>query len=343
MLQSLRLEQFRNFNDSQFSFAHKTAIVGNNGVGKSNLIEAIRLLSIGKSFKTNRLDEAIAFGKPFFRLGVERANKLSSIEFFYGMQFSSQVVTERQLKIGGKETNWADFWGSFPTVLFIPTDVDIVLGAPLVRRRYIDGLLWQTDREFRQSHLEIAKVLRERSALLFLIKINRAAKNELQPWDELLVNLTAKIRKYRGDYINFLQQSITDNQSVFTSGAKVEVKYKENKAEPETVFKEEVRLAQNLVGPHRDELEIEFNDQSARRYTSRGQARAIVLSLKIAEATFLRDKTGKVPTILLDDMFSELDAPTSSKLFGLLAEEYQLVASSIEPNQLIKGWETITL
>lgn len=343
-VRSLKLERFRSFADTSFNFEPKTALIGDNGAGKSNLIEALRLLSVGKSFKSNRLDEAIRFNEPFFRLELTRRNQENqTVEFFYGTQFEHSVGKERQLRVNKQLLGWNEFWGQFPSVLFIPTDLEIIIGSPQVRRRYIDGLLWQTDREFRQSHLELSRVLRERSALLYLLKINRAGPDELSPWNELLVELSQKIRTYRRAYVAFLTDHLTTEGSVFTSGATVTLRYEENPAEPAEVYKEELRLAQNLVGPHRDELEIFFDDQSARRFTSRGQARAIVIMLKVAEATFLQEKSGQAPLILLDDMFSELDRPTAQALFNRFGEMYQIVASSIEPNSLTKGWHQVNL
>ncbi|QQG49747.1 MAG: DNA replication and repair protein RecF [Candidatus Berkelbacteria bacterium] len=339
----LTLEKFRNFEASSFELGAKTAVVGYNGSGKSNFIEALRLLSVGKSNKTSSLDEAICFDQPFFRLALERANdQTQTVDFFYGAQFAASAVKDRQLKVNNQPTSWAEFWGKFPSVLFVPDDLEIVIGAPQVRRRYLDGLLWQTDKEFRQNHLELSRVLRERSALLFLLKTNRAGREELSPWNDLLLDLGGKVRHHRKQYVEFLQARLTKDGPVFTD-VDIELFYKENTSTPESVLKEELRLAQNLVGPHRDELEIHFGDRSARRYTSRGQARAIVVALKVAEAAFLAKRTGEKPLILLDDMFSELDAPTAEKLFNRFGDQYQIVATSIETNPLTKDWQQIVL
>lgn len=339
----LALEQFRNFETSSFEFDTKTAVVGHNGSGKSNLVEALRLLSVGKSNKTSYLDEAIRFEAPFLRLILERSNhERQEVEFFYGAQFPNSSSKDRQLKVNNQPTSWAEFWGKFPSVLFVPNDLEIVIGSPQVRRRYLDALLWQTDKEFRQSHLELSRVLRERSALLFLLKTNRAGKEELSPWNDLLLDLGGKVRSYRRAYVKFLQDSLKEDGPVFANAA-IGLHYKDNDLTPEAALKEELRLAQNLVGPHRDELEISFGDRSARRYTSRGQARAIVVALKVAEAAFLAEKTGESPLILLDDMFSELDTPTAEKLFGRFGDRYQMVATSIEPNPLIENWRQIDL
>lgn len=343
-VRSLELEHFRSFERAKFGFSERTAVIGPNGAGKSNLIEALRLLSIGKSNKTSRLDEAIHFDKPFFRLRLERGNgQKQEVSLFYGTQFEQSQGKERRLLVDNHEASYHEFWGDFPSVLFVPDDLEVVLGSPGARRRYLDSVIWQTDKEFRQSHLELTRVLRERSALLYLLKTNRASPDELTPWNELLTDLSGKVRSRRKDYVAFLGSQIDKIGTVFTHEAPLAVTYQQNSLQPEEAYREEIRLAQNLVGPHRDELVIEFGGRSARRYTSRGQARAVVLVLKLAETAFLRARTKQPPLLLLDDMFSELDESTAGALFMRFERDCQIVASSITPNSLIEGWERVTL
>lgn len=343
-LHRLGLEQYRNFPSNRFDFKERTAVIGLNGAGKSNLIEALRLLSVGKSFKTSRLDEAVRFGEQYFRLKAEvKQAEYELIEFFYGLPFPSSPIKERQLILDKKAINWTDFWGRFPSVLFIPNDIEIVIGAPQLRRRYLDSILWQVDAEFRHDHLELSRVLKERSSLLFLIKVNRSAPDELSPWNELLTNLSERIRHKRQGLVEFFQEKMRLDMPKFTDRWQSNIDYKINPVKPDEVYKEEVRLAQNLVGPQRDELEIFFNDASARKFASRGQARAIVVLLKAAEAAFLKERSRTSPLVLLDDMFSELDQPTAETLFLLFGNDYQVVASSIEPSPLISDWHQIRL
>lgn len=340
----LRLEHFRSFTDSLFTFESKTALIGNNGAGKSNLIEALRLLSVGKSFKTSRLDDAIMFEQPYFRLTEKfTGSDLREVSFFYGVPYPAMPNRERALKVNGQDSGWSDYWGKQPSVLFIPDDIEIVIGAPQIRRRYLDSILWQTSAAFRQEHQELTRVLRERSALLFMVKVNRASQQELYPWNELLIKLTTKIRAHRRQFAEFLAQDLQRAPTVFTSGAAVTAIYQEGDIDPDKVSREEIRLSQNLIGPHRDELEIRFNDQVARRFTSRGQARAIVVMLKLAEARFLEIGTRTAPLVLLDDMFSELDLPTAEALFSQFNPGYPVVATSIAANPLVTKWHAISL
>ncbi len=340
----LSLERFRSFSASRYPLSHKMAIIGQNGAGKSNLIEALRLLSVGKSFKTSRLDDVIQFGAPFFRLSVgQLSSKLREVSLFYGTAYPQDPTRQRSLRVNGQETTWNDYWGRWPSVLFVPSDIEIVIGSPQIRRRYLDSILWQTSIEFRSNLTELGRVLRERSALLFLVKINRAGRDELHPWNELLSRLSTLVRENRRELVGFIQSKLVGAPSVFTSGADIQVAYEEGDSRSLNLLADEIRLAQNLIGPHRDDFEIRFNDQSARKFTSRGQARAIVILLKLAEAAYIAAQTKNEPWILLDDMFSELDQSTSATLFEQFPDSYPIIATSIAPNPLVTAWETINL
>lgn len=344
MLERLGLYNIRSFAARELELHKRTVILGDNGAGKSTLIEAIRILSINKSFRTARLDEVVAFDQPFFRLsGTLTGKKKTTLEFFYGEQFSEQPVKERAMSVNGKVVSLMDYVGTFPTVLFVPNDIEIVTETPQHRRRYIDGILWQVSAEFRRSYMEISRILKERSSVLFLLKINRAGLDELQPWNELLVQVTGKIRAMRQQYLDFVNEQLavikpeTDTGLMFNVGYQVEV------TDIAAVQEQEIKNAQNFFGPHRDDVEILINSRSARRFASRGQARTAVVLLKSIEATYLQQSLGVAPTILLDDLFSELDQKNSEFLFSRLSEESQVVATSITKQPLLDSWQQIQL
>ncbi len=344
-LVSLTLERFRNFHQSKFNLDHRAVVIGSNGAGKSNLIEAIRLLSVGKSFKTSRTDDLVEFNQRTFRVEalLEQNGQERKISFFYGSQFDDSPDKDRYLTIDDQQVGWSEYWGVFPTVLFVPEDVRIITDGPATRRRYIDSILWQTNRAFRQEHLELGRVLKERSTLLFLIKINRAGLGELQPWNELLSKLAKEIRLKRQACIDFLSQKLEEKTAGTDLVGRYRFHYQVNQYQVGQRQEEEIRLAQNLVGPQRDELEIYFNNKPARHFSSRGQARSIIGLLKVAEAEFIFETTETTPQILLDDLFSELDGPTAKQVLGLFDQKFPIIATSIESNPLVKDWQMIKL
>ncbi|KKU42908.1 MAG: replication and repair protein RecF protein [Berkelbacteria bacterium GW2011_GWA2_46_7] len=340
MISALELENLRNFTEKGLSFTKRSFITGSNGAGKSSILEAVRILSVGKSFRTSRLEEAIRFEERYFRLKATIQTS-QELELFYGNQFETEEIKERRLTFAGNQVSWSDFLGEFPTVLFTPNDLDIVLGSPDGRRKYLDSVLWQVSAEYRRTQVEFWQVLRERSALLFMVKINRASPEELSPWNELLSKLTAFIRLTRIGYIDYLNNwlgSKLENQNF-----KIVVNYQSDPRPIEEFNIQEIKSAQNLFGAHRDELVIKFDDYSARRFASRGQSRLTVAHLKAAEADYLDERTGNPVTILLDDAMSELDSDNTLRLLELYSDEHQLILTSAEPLKLPEPWSTIKL
>lgn len=340
---AVSLQNFRSFTNFTADLHPKTVVIGANGSGKSTLVEAIRLLSVGKSFRSSRLDEAIRFDEPFFRITTKvTGERAGSVELFYGQAFAEQLVKDRVLSVDGQQQAAMEFVGTLPSVLFVPSDVDIVMGSPQGRRRYIDGILWQQDPEFREQYVRMGKILKERAASLFLVKINRAGLDELQPWNELLQAVTVFIRGRRQAYITILTEQLAkENRRI--SGFTPTVRYQIAAEELAPVQSQEIKTAQNLYGPHRDEIEIELNGRSARRYASRGQARTVVLLLKIIEAGYLAEKLVVEPVILLDDILSELDEKNSQFLIEHLPSASQIIATSIQPQTLFNGWKEVLL
>jgi len=340
MISKLHLENWRSFTDQKFNLENRTVIFGPNGSGKSSILEAIRIVSVGKSFRTSRTEEIIHFDQMFCRVGLSTTKK-DQVEFFYGTQFTDSPSKERQLTVGGQTISWIEYIGTLPTVLFTPTDIDLVLGSPDGRRRYLDSILWQVDKNYRQAQLEYSQVLRERSALLYMVKINRASQDELTPWNQLLTKLSQTIRSARNSYVEYLGDWLTKNAQ--NDLGRVEVKYQFDPKSIEEILQSEIRSAQNLFGAHRDELVVEFNDLSARRYASRGQSRLGVVHLKAAEADYLAETTENTVTILLDDVFSELDQKNADKLLTLFNSNHQLILTSAHKLQLKDKWTSIEL
>ena len=340
MVNTLTLENFRNFTEQKFSFTNHTFITGLNGAGKSSILEAIRIMSVGKSFRTSQIMEAVRFENRFFRLQATIQTN-QELELFYGNQFDDQAIKDRRLTYQENVVSWTDFLGQFPTVLFTPNDLEVVLGGPDVRRKYLDSILWQVSAEYRRGQLEFWQVLRERSALLFMIKINRASSDELQPWNDLLVKLTDSIRLARSNYVDYLNSWLELRIKNFESRIKIEYQYDKKKIEE--FIPQEIKLAQNLYGAHRDELVIQFDDFSARRFASRGQSRLTIAYLKVAEADYLREKTGNLVTVLLDDAISELDTKNTLQLLDLFSDSHQLILTSAEALKLPDDWTIIRL
>lgn len=337
MVERLELEQFRNQKNYATKLGSKTVFIGENGSGKTTVLEALRVLSVGKSFRTSKQEDLVRFGAPYCRVIAKGAK--DSYEYFYGNQFVDNPLIERELRHNGKTVSLLDFLGKLPTVSFIPKDVDIITDEPSLRRQYVDGILWQAHKGFRRDYLEYHRVLRERARLLFFLKHQRADIAELQPWNQLLGDYADKIRSKRRELAEFAQKTINTFQKDIPGKITVMVAWEIGEESLEQLQAQEIRTGHNLFGPHRDELKITCNDQLARRFASRGQARSIIALLKAVEAKYLEKHSDNPPVILLDDLASELDDDNCQWLFSLYGERYQILATSVKKEPIFNGWQ----
>jgi len=276
----LELINFRSYQKRSFEFENLTIIEGNNGIGKSNLLEAIYLLATGKSFRADRDDEMIRYGQ------IMATVKSMGIEVF--------VADRKRFEVNGVPRRMMDAVGKVKAVLFGPADMEIVTGSPGVRRRYLDFILIQKDREYRRCLVSYEKGVRQRNKILGNIREGIANKSQLFFWDKLLIKDGGYITDKREEYIEFLGERIVYDKSVIS-----EMRLKQYEVE-------EVAAATTLVGPHRDDFTILFDDKDVSKYGSRGEQRMAVWWMKMKELEILSED-GDMPILLLDDVFSELD------------------------------------
>ena len=319
----IHLSNFRNIEDKLFEFSPKiTVIVGPNASGKTNMLESLFLLSAGKSFRARieeemiNYDEEISRVKGLFKDGVGKGEskiKLETVltrgEIGVGTAKPEKVARKRLL-INGVSKRLIDFAGNFKMVLFGPQDLELVTASPSVRRRFLDTVLSQVDREFRRASLSYEKGLRQRNKLLFRMREEGLPRSQLLFWDRLIIKNGNYISQKREELINFINDLPSLNEQDFA------IEYDKSaisQTRLEQYKNEEVAAATTLVGPHRDDFCFKIkkpDNKKARelaRYGSRGEQRMGVLWLKLAERAFIKSVTGEKPTLLLDDIFSELD------------------------------------
>jgi len=341
---SLELNNWRNFSSKKFLFKEAVVVEGENGTGKTNLLESIRFISVGKSFRATRMEEIISFQKNFCRLVLgakDDGGEDLIAEVFYGQPVEGATFKERRLLVNGAKKSWLSFLGRLPTVIFLPTDTELILGSPVCRRRFLDGTLWQVSKEYYRACLEMIQILRERSAVLWRIKKQQADIGQLKPWSELLLDKSRVIQKHRADYLAYLNNQLNVSAENFSTRLKSEIIYQPNQEKVEEVNDKEIMFGQNIIGAHRDDFQILLNNRSARRFSSRGQARTLAMLLRIGEGAFLDQKLKEAPITLLDDILSELDQPTISTLLKLLRG--QVIATATHSTPLLSDWQRILL
>lgn len=337
----LSLSGFRNHLETNLELGPGlTVFVGQNGQGKSNLLEAVYMLAIAKSPRTSSDRELINWriveaGGHVQVLGVGREDDhtvQAQIDFDVSTPESAgrAPLMRKSLRVNGIVRSAADFVGNLNVVFFEADDLEIVTGPPSVRRRYLDILIAQARASYLKALQRYQKVVSQRNHLLRRVRDGAAAMEELAFWDERLAYEGAEIIQQRRDAVFKLTDEAVPAHHRLTGGHSLTLVYKPqlsgdgageagvddlNHAAIQERLSDGLRRARSrevgqgvsVVGPHRDDLVLLIDGKPAAAFASRGQARVIALSLKIAEAAFVRDATGRTPVLALDDILSELD------------------------------------
>lgn len=328
---SLTLTNFRNYKKQRFEFNDLTTVIaGDNSAGKSNILEAIYLLATGKSFRAEKDEQMVLYGQEFGRVSGETSEGELAVFLGKPKRFLVNQVGKRRM----------DFVGQLNCVLFRPEDIDLVLGSPSLRRKYLDQVLEQVDREYRRSNLAYQKGIRQRNKLLERIREGVAERKQLLFWDQMLIKNGDVVSNKRGEFIEFINQDLKGrglNLSLYYDKSAI------SKSRLKQYASNEVAAAKTLVGPHRDEfLFIVQRRGKAKKdlsiYGSRGEQRMAVLGVKLAEFEFVKQVVGEAPVLLLDDIFSELDPDNRGEVFKLI-DSQQTVMTTADIGLLSKKWQ----
>jgi DNA replication and repair protein RecF len=396
-LRKLILEQFRNYGTLELDFDPRepmTYIVGPNAQGKTNILEAIYLLALTKSFRTSRQQDMIRWeseyarvtgifeagdaatpagpdhnaapGRPGNRAGIAMSARVApaggparsetlELETFLGKPPHPQ----KAFKKNGVKTGAANFIGNCQVVFFHPEDLNMLYLGPDLRRAYLNVMNVQVNRKYFGALRSYQKVLKQRNALLHAIREQRAAPEELDVWDEQLVEHGGYLMAERSKTLKYFQHLLTPTYRKISRGSEVvklnyrhtlpslyDKMYEENEAVPDTEETWRTHFTQDLnrarprdlqalvttVGPHRDDLEFSFNGFRLSAAASRGEYRSLLLALKLIELNFFEEKTGENPILLLDDVFSELDTDRQNLLLHAIEGHQTIItATHLDP------------
>lgn len=346
-IKQLELTNYRNHKNLTLEFSDKiTLITGENGSGKTNIIEAINLLSTGKGFKAGFDKETIDYQKETATIKgliIKEAPNEVKTELRIGVMI--QKLNEegnkssKTVKINGKSTRIGALSNNFNTVLFSPLEMNLLVNGPSQRRAFLDTLLSQGDDEYKRNLSDYIKVRRQRNKVLENIRETGAGYAQLKFWNERLIKRGEAIQAKRKDFFEHLNKNI--NKVIQKVDPKIEttVKYIINPAiEEKLAFYEprEVAAATTLLGPHRDDFiftsEKYGQNQDLSKYASRGQQRTLILSLKLCELNYLEKKLVEKPVLLLDDIFSELDENHKNALEKVIFDQQTIITSTEKPN-----------
>ncbi len=342
IISKIHLSNFRNFQDKVLAFSPKTTVlVGPNASGKTNVLEAIFLLATGKSFRARVEEEMIDYEEEISRIrGIIQPKTNLEIVLTRGEigigTARSEKVARKRLLINGVGKRLIDFAGNFKLVLFGPWDLHLITESPSIRRKFLDTVLSQVDREYRRASLSYDKGVRQRNRLLYRIREEGLSHPQLLFWNRLLIKNGDYISKKREEFISFVNQTGPLNEQVFKldydKSAISEVRLEQYK-------NEEIAAATTLVGPHRDDFCFRLKKRNLARYGSRGEQRMGVLWLKLAELAFVEKIAEQKPTLLLDDIFSELDHEHREVVMEAAGNQ-QTIITTADPH-FVKGLKKV--
>jgi DNA replication and repair protein RecF len=318
-LEKVAIVNFRNYVKAEVNPSKINLIFGLNAHGKTNILEAIYLLCLGRSFRTANNQELIRIGDSFF---IVEGNVVldSGIKKKVVIQFKEG---KKEIAIDHKRLrSHSDIFGNFPIVVFSPEDYRITSGGPSERRRFLDLLLSQVSVKYLTSLQEYVRILKQRNKILQNIRDGLPIKETtLEPWTQQLVNTGSEIVEERYKFINDfsslinpIYKQLTNSEdelrvsiesSIFVNESK---SYQENFHTSLLKAKSKERLmGVTLVGPHRDDIIFQINGLDLRKFGSRGEHKSVLISIKMAEIKFINRKKDEKPILLLDDYYSELD------------------------------------
>ena len=328
IIKSIKLTNFRNHTSYSLECKDETSLIlGQNGCGKTSVLEAIYILTRGKSFRATDA-EIIKRGASFYRIELNYTSGESTIATYDGKTKSFSSL--------GKKTKRLSTKSKYPIILFLPSDLNLISHAPGRRRDYFDFIISELDGSYSSNLSKYKKALRQRNELL---KKESTTKDTLFSWNLLLAKYGTKICQTRHHYIERINTKLTpiyhtiaDNQDL------VEIVYQSeafNQSEQNYLNTLEYNFARDQIlghtsfGVHRDDYLFKFNNKPAAGSASRGETRSIILALKFIEARLIEETLNQKPLILLDDVFSELDDSRRQSLIENF-KNHQVIITSVE-------------
>lgn len=330
---SAHLRSFRNHSETTFEFgARVNVLLGENGQGKTNALEALSFLCLTKSFYAGSDATVMRQQESFFEVrGVMQSDE--------GKEFRVRVAyddarKEKSFSINGAEVEkFSSVIGMFPVVVLSPENSAITFGSPADRRKFADLVISQSSKAYVEDSVEYRRILRQRNAVL-AEAAGRDPGAAIEPWNEMLTAVGARIILKRSrfltefaPYIGRTYQEIVGAQETpqieyvpsvslseaptigeITEGLEQRLKRKRS---------DEVRFRTTLAGPHRDEIRFSLNGMSLKQFASQGQHKTFLVALKVAEFFYLKERCSETPVFLLDDVFSELDERRSRSLLAV--------------------------
>ena len=345
-INKIEIRNFRNYENMSIEFNDNINIfIGNNGEGKTNILESIYVLSITKSHRAYIDKNLITSGQNIMKLSgkvntIDGNKNLELIMNSKGKRVSINKVISKRV---------SDYISNLPVILFSPDDLELVKGSPSIRRKFLNIEIGQLDNKYLYILNDYNELLKTRNEYLKSVNIENVNNSYLEILNNQLCDKASLIYKYRYEYVNNLNKYIS-KISKDLSKNEISIKYINNIDVEEyndnikeklltklnSNLKRELFVGNTLYGPHKDDIDIFIDKRSARDYGSQGQQRLCVLCMKFAELELYHDKKREYPILLLDDIFSELDNSKKNAIIKYLSKDIQVFITSTDINDIDK-------
>ncbi len=347
-IQSIKIKNFRNYETLSLDFNKGINIIyGKNAQGKTNLLESIYVLGITKSHRLTIDNHLIRDNEKFLNIkGVVKKNR-------FPMELELSLSTNKELKIDKQKVNKvSDYISKMNLIIFYPEDLELIKGAPSIRRRFLNLELSQLYSGYYTLLNDYNKLLKMRNDYLKKIKDGESVdENYLSILNDYFVEKGSYLYKLRKKFISLLNERCAEiykkitgldgfhlvyESSIDTSSSNREEIKRNLKQKMEKMYSSELRFKASLVGPHRDDFSFYLNDQNLKLYGSQGQQRIAVLAIKLAEIDIFKTYTNTTPILLLDDIFSELDNRKKNNLLKFIKNNIQTIITTTELSTINK-------
>ena len=340
-LKKISLFNYKNFSEANFEFDNKiNCFVGKNGIGKTNVLDAIYHLSYGKSYFNPLAVQNIKHGEEFFVIDAEFEKNERTEQIVCSLKKGQKKVLKRNGKAYDK---FSDHIGFIPLVIISPADRDLIIEGSETRRKFMDSVISQLDSSYLQQLIQYQKVMSQRNALLKYFALNHTYDNDtLSIYNEQLTGYGQSIFEKRKAFITeFIPIFNAHHHNITGSQESVQINYESHLFENDLL----ILLQQNInkdrilqytsVGIHKDDLSFEIDNYPIKKFGSQGQQKSFLIALKLAQFEFLKKQSGVKPILLFDDIFDKLDENRVAKIIEMVNNDTfgQLFISDTHPER----------
>ena len=327
ILKSITLTNYKSFSAKTVNLDPKiNCFIGPNGVGKSNVLDAIYHLSFGKSYFNPISSQNIKHGEDFFAIKGLYRNESKEEVVIINFKKNDKKVIKRNNK---KYEKFSDHIGFIPLVIISPSDRNLIAEGSDIRRKFIDSVISQSDKKYLENLINYNKILTQRNSLLKLFfKNKKIDKQTIQVYDSQLESIGEKIHIKRKIFLNDFVPVFKDKyKSISNNNEEVDIKYKTDlefdklSVLLQNNLEKDMFLQYTSKGIHKDDIIFNINDYSVKKFGSQGQQKSLLIALKLAQFDFLKSQNKNNPILLLDDIFDKLDKNRVKQIINLVSDD----------------------